>query len=347
MPTAFVLMPFSSQFDDLYAGFIKPALEGEGFEVKRADDIQSTQNILKDIFEGIASSDLIVADLTESNPNVFYELGIAHSFRKPTILLTQSIEEAPFDLRAYRLIPYSRDFAEIEKSRQQLVDLARAFKEGKLPVGSPIADFYPLEHAPATTYSVVDKPEYTTDMDTDVPGLVDYQLQFQEFIESIGPVVNRVTDAIRDMGYDLQNSADQLEEIGKTPNESSAKAIQNVCRRLANKLGTFNGVMRPSNIEFSETTSKLSEILESMIALQVSEFDLYRAEILELILQETSPFLGEFDAASETCLSLAEQMEALPRLERRLHRELEAGTHELRKMADNITGFSMLFRSGE
>ena len=73
MPTAFVLMPFDEDFDAVYTDFLTPVLSDHGFEVQRADDIEieSQQNILRDVVRGIAISDLIVADLTAANPNVF------------------------------------------------------------------------------------------------------------------------------------------------------------------------------------------------------------------------------------------------------------------------------------
>ncbi len=144
MPSVFVLMPFDEEFTPVYSDVIKHVLEQEGFEVLRADDIQSQRNIMRDIIEMIAKSDLIIADLTSSNPNVYYELGIAHALEKPVIHLVQSpVEDVPFDLRSYRLITYSTHFTEIGKARGELAEYARKFLEGKLPVGNPVTDFYP------------------------------------------------------------------------------------------------------------------------------------------------------------------------------------------------------------
>ena len=96
-PLAFVIMPFEDQFTTVFSHFIKPILEELGFNVERADDIENQRNILRDIVENIHNSALIIADLTTANANVFYELGLAHALRKPVILMTQSIEEVPFD----------------------------------------------------------------------------------------------------------------------------------------------------------------------------------------------------------------------------------------------------------
>ena len=60
---------------------------------------------MEDVRTGISSADLIVADLTGQNPNVFYEVGIAHTLEKPVLLLSMSIEDIPFDLRHRRVLP--------------------------------------------------------------------------------------------------------------------------------------------------------------------------------------------------------------------------------------------------
>lgn len=97
---AFVLMPFSVEFQPVFEELIRPALKEAGFEVSRADSVLDQQNILNDIVGGIHSADLVVADLTGLNPNVLYELGLCHGLNIPAVLLTQDIDEVPFDLRA-------------------------------------------------------------------------------------------------------------------------------------------------------------------------------------------------------------------------------------------------------
>ena len=91
MPSVFVLMPFASEFDDIFGGIIKQVFEDKGFSVKRADDIENQRNILQDIIAEIFNSDLIIADVTDSNPNVYYELGIAHALGRPVIHMTQDV----------------------------------------------------------------------------------------------------------------------------------------------------------------------------------------------------------------------------------------------------------------
>jgi hypothetical protein len=62
--------------------------------------------VVSDIWNGICNARLIIADCTNRNPNVFYEIGIAHVVGKPVVLITQKQEDAPFDIRHYRMIEY-------------------------------------------------------------------------------------------------------------------------------------------------------------------------------------------------------------------------------------------------
>lgn len=76
-PFIFVLMPFDSTFDDIYALGIRPACEAAGAYCERVDEQIFHESILQRIYNQIAKADVIVADLTARNPNVFYETGYA------------------------------------------------------------------------------------------------------------------------------------------------------------------------------------------------------------------------------------------------------------------------------
>jgi hypothetical protein len=105
----FVLMPFAANFDRLYREQIKVAAERAGFKCVRADDLFSPSNIVEDIWTHICKSKAIVADVTGRNPNVFYEIGIAHTVGKPVIIITQTKDDIPFDIVHTRYFVYSDD----------------------------------------------------------------------------------------------------------------------------------------------------------------------------------------------------------------------------------------------
>lgn len=122
--TCFVIMPFGDPFDELYHEIIKEALEENNFSVIRADELYGSKPIMEDILEGIESAEIIVADLSGRNPNVFYELGIAHSrkINDNVIIVTQDIEDVPFDLRPYRIISYKPSISGAKALRTQLIN---------------------------------------------------------------------------------------------------------------------------------------------------------------------------------------------------------------------------------
>jgi hypothetical protein len=100
-PFVFVIMPFSGEWNDHYEFGVKPACESAGASCERVDEQIFLESILERIYSQIARADVVVAELTERNPNVFYETGYAHGLGKPVILLTRSADDIPFDLRHY------------------------------------------------------------------------------------------------------------------------------------------------------------------------------------------------------------------------------------------------------
>ena len=102
----FVLIPFREPFLRLYSKHIKPTLVSLGLRVLKADDLFTPTVIVEDIWEFINRARVIVADVTGRNPNVFYELGIAHTVGKDVIVLTQNEGDVPFDVGHLRHFTY-------------------------------------------------------------------------------------------------------------------------------------------------------------------------------------------------------------------------------------------------
>lgn len=95
--TCFILMPFDPEFLIVYTT-IENALKGL-MKCSRADDLPIGRLILERVMRGISTAELVIADLTGQNPNVFYELGLAHTYTKDVLILAQSIDHVPFDLQ--------------------------------------------------------------------------------------------------------------------------------------------------------------------------------------------------------------------------------------------------------
>ena len=107
----FIIMPYTDKLNPIYENIIKPVIKDLKLECLRADEIFTSKPIIEDIWNNIKKARFLIADLTDRNPNVFYELGLAHALNKEVILLTQNINDVPFDLQHLRYIFYQDSIA--------------------------------------------------------------------------------------------------------------------------------------------------------------------------------------------------------------------------------------------
>ncbi|AWI08678.1 hypothetical protein [Ereboglobus luteus] len=105
--SCFVMMPFADPIGSYYEKIYEPAILKAGLNPVRADnEIFGTGKIMDQIWSGIYAARILVAELTSRNPNVFYELGLAHALRKPVVLVSATEADVPFDLKHIRVIYY-------------------------------------------------------------------------------------------------------------------------------------------------------------------------------------------------------------------------------------------------
>lgn len=158
-PHAFVAMPFGSKpgpdntlidFNCIYRDLIAPALQDAGFEVFRADQEIRAGDIRTDMFQELLMADLVVADLTINNPNVWYELGVRHALRsRGVILISGGVATPAFDVYTDRKLVYglkggALDPATLERDRQNLTATVRATMEAwHLRTTSPLYKLLP------------------------------------------------------------------------------------------------------------------------------------------------------------------------------------------------------------
>jgi hypothetical protein len=120
MEKVFILMPFTLEWSNrIWQKIIKPTIDEMELNAFRADDLYG-HDIMEDIWNSIVKSRIIVADITDRNSNVFYELGIAHTLGKDVILITQKTDDIPFDLNRYRHIVYKDNVDGCETLRKGL-----------------------------------------------------------------------------------------------------------------------------------------------------------------------------------------------------------------------------------
>ncbi|MFQ3200561.1 MAG: hypothetical protein ACI9SK_001287 [Zhongshania sp.] len=323
---AFVLMPFAEEFADVFQHFISESLTSAGYKVQRADDIKSQNNIIRDIIVGITTSDLIVADLTGSNPNVYYELGIAHALNKNVILLTQEIGELPFDLRSYRVIAYSIHFAKMNLAKEELTELATEAFKGKLLFGNPVKDF-------ANTPQIIaaNQVSATTEENEEL-GIIDHKINLEDGFGALAAVISDVGDKlVNDLTPKIISSTEMLNSGKKT-----SKQQRNIVKELSDEMREYSSFVKPRNLKYRETLKSLESGLEYLLNNNFEIDDDNQKN-------EISNFLEILNATSKSAstgklgfLALIESMNALPPIEKSFNREKVFMVSELDTFVDNI-----------
>jgi hypothetical protein len=143
----FVIAPIGSEgsverkhSDDVFLYIITPVIMEHGYKAIRADHISRPGNITFQIIQYLVQSELVVADLTGQNPNVFYELAIRHAARKPTIHLIKEGERIPFDVVTYRTIKFDPTvMASVARCRDELSKQLQAIEEQSSAVDNPVS----------------------------------------------------------------------------------------------------------------------------------------------------------------------------------------------------------------
>lgn len=146
---AFVVSPIGSPGTEDYQRaeyalkyIFKKALDPQEWEVHRADEGESPDSINQHVIRSLYEADLVIADLTGHNPNVFYELAIAHGIRKPVVHLISKGEKMPFDIIDQRAIFYDlSDLASVEDAITALARSAKYAIDNAEQLTTPLSNF--------------------------------------------------------------------------------------------------------------------------------------------------------------------------------------------------------------
>lgn len=125
--SVFIIMPFSEEWSDDVLMAIKDTCNDLNINVFRADELLGSYLIIDDIIASIKKSDIIIADITVRNTNVYYELGYAHALNKSTILVAQKGAIIPFDISGFRYITYGLNYIKIKKFQKELLDNIKSY----------------------------------------------------------------------------------------------------------------------------------------------------------------------------------------------------------------------------
>jgi len=326
---AFVLMPFAEEFKDVYKHLIFEELERAGYIVIRADDIKSQNNIMSDVVKGIITSDLIIADLTGSNPNVYYELGIAHALDKKVILITQAINELPFDLRSYRVVGYGLNFVKMAKAKKELFEFATEAFKSNLPFGNPVKDFGNINRQ-SNELSITSNEVMPENLDGEM-GLLDHRVNLEDGFADLSKIIAEV-------GFKLSDEVTpEIEKTTKkiTSGNYTTKQKRDIVRELSTHLEKYSSFIKPNNEKYRYLLKNVENSLEYMLSgnievegdakVQLEEFLDALAEVEKSALQGRQGFI-----------SLIDTMGSLPKIEQSFDRANVFMVSELKDFVENI-----------
>ena len=339
--TAFVIMPYQPPFQGVYDDLIRAALTNAGFEVTRAAEVTTSAAIMSTVIRGIKESCVIVADLTDGNPNVYYEMGIAHALHKPVIYLAQSIDELPFDIKAYRVIHYTRDYAMMKTAEKELTEVAKGVFDGSTLFGNPFSDqerrdVVPMCSEDPASDSRGGDDDRSPDPD-EPPGILDHHATMEEGFEDLRKSTEAIGVETTKMSDKMRTIVDQINETqgdqGYRPDQ--ARQQRTLVRLLAQEMNSYALFLSTENDNFSEATERTRPALEATLsAIEPTTDDDVEAlhEFLSTLDEAEQPIVEFQQSSTEIASTIGE----LPDMERSFRRARDHVVAQLRRLAGNI-----------
>lgn len=331
--TAFVVMPFNSEFNKIFSEVIRPVCEELGYEVNKADSIDSHRNILEDIVKGISDADLLIADLTTSNPNVFYEVGIAHGLGIPTYLITQDLEEVPFDLRAYEIMEYSTEFTEIDKLEEELREVGEKHFEGEIEFGSPVSDFTDVSISiQGTVEEGEEEKEEDVQKETEPErGVLEYASEAEERrsnlesnIEEIGENTSSLAGRLNEIASNVQNTKEERGRI-------SPKKANKLAREAANEINSYTNSVEEKVEAVEADMEFVMDAIKSFIEFADVDNDDHRES-----LEDQKRELVEFIPQSTEVINTTERFKSEAKNLKGMNRELDKAIANLSSVLSSL-----------
>jgi len=309
---AFVVFPFEEPFTKVYAEVIQPTLEDLGYETNKADSLDTHRNILEDIIKGISGADIIIADLTNSNPNVFYEVGVAHGLGIPTVLITQDLDEIPFDLTAYEVFEYSTDFVEIDNLKDSLRDIANKHSNGEVTFESPVSDWTDID----INQSVSTKSEESNSDNQDPEpnkGILDYALEATESRSDLETAMHKIESD----SNELESEIRKLTPDSQAEADISPKKANRLARNLATEINSYTSSVEDNVGVIDENLQFMMTALQQFIDFSDSSNPEHRST-LEEQKEDLIIFITESEEVIEETEEFKSEVKSLKGLNRNL-----------------------------
>lgn len=262
----FVIMPFSDDFFESYE-MLKEHFSDK-FEFTHAGEEDNQQNILADIIMPIYRADIVLADLTGLNPNVMYELGIAHSFNKKTIVITRdNLETLPFDLKQYRAKDYSTHFKKFNELVAYLDKNLKGAIDGSVVFSNPVSDF--LDKNQLKPENLFKVNNYSVDIPDGEKGFIDFLADIEDNSTLMKEEIYSIRDEMAIMSEGINKSTCEIERVKKNSGKAPVSFVRKQTKKAAEAISTFSRELSNHN---EGIQTRWNEIQKNTLGLLENEF---------------------------------------------------------------------------
>jgi len=257
MKKCFVVMPFSKtesctedQWTEIFEEVIKPSVEesGFGYQCIRSDVVPGA--IIDHIIDNLNNSEIVIADLTDRNPNVFYELGVRHALKQGTILITQDFSHVPSDIRHYGVVEYNTTPKGVKTFKKKIKKHIEQIESDTSIVDNPVTNYLRRSNIQIITNKKIQDivEEKTTSKIADVKK--QFELSYKQIIDRLETSKNDVGNEEFDISGIYIGPTGQLELNVDDIDVHGRYDYGNEFEVTEPRMGELNGILHDDIISF-------------------------------------------------------------------------------------------------
>ena len=268
----FVIGPIGSQFAEagsearqryeeaveIVEEVIEPACTEAGLTPIRADGLARAGEITEQVFRRLRDDDVVIADLTDANPNVMYELGLRHTQDKLTVQVGE-YGRLPFDITVIRTIQFSRSRLGLIRARQELVRILESGLAGEFDPVTATRVWNRMEEAGADSgmpRQTEAAAQHEQEDQAEPPGFMDLIGEAEQYQEPLNDAINSIGERLVDLSSLTENATQQMSQ--SDARGAGMRGRLAVLASFAHDLGGLAGQVEENVNDYESSMSSVS-----------------------------------------------------------------------------------------
>ena len=325
----FVIMPFEDEFFEAYDAI--KAKFNSNFEFSNAGEEDNQQNILSDIILPIYEADIILADLTGLNPNVMYELGIAHCLNKKTIIITRDdLANLPFDLKQYRTKGYSTHYSKFNELLKYLDKNFNGAVDGSVVFSNPVIDIFASNDIKLKDVFKQDK--ISISIEDEEKGFLDFLSDIEHNTNFLTENINSMVVELNYMNDGIKARTNEIEKVNKNPSDGNNAFIKKEVKKVAEYIRNFSKQLNSHNEQYSILWD---DIEKDILGLLDNEFMIKNNEnSLEEYLKSLYGLKVNIESSNDSMINMRDSINSNKGIERKLNQAIREMDESLNSYLD-------------